>query len=221
MLEDEQRHDKGARFIKQESPLKRVFVAREGWAMRYKMLADGRRQILNFLVPGDIVGYSALLFRTAEYSVEALTPISLNTFKSETAFEAFGKSPRLAVAIGWLAGQSERQLDEQILRVGRRNSTERMAHLFMELHHRLLRVGMDDSSSRSFPITQNVLADALGLSHVHTNRSFRILASRGVVTLCDGRIRLEDTAALSDIAGFSGRYLRQEPLPIETRQTIC
>lgn len=221
LLEDKQDHDKGSRIIREEGTLKSVFVVREGWAIRYKTLADGRRQILNFLIPGDITGYCALLFRASQYSVEALSPVSLNTFKPETAFEAFGKSPRLAVAIGWLAGQSERQLDEQILRVGRRSSTERMAHLFMELHHRLLRVGMDDPSSRSFPITQTVLADALGLSHVHTNRSFRVLASRGLVTLCDGRIRLEDPAALSDIAGFSAHYLRQEPLPVETRQAIC
>lgn len=221
MLDEKKALEKSARLIMQGHSLKTVFVVRDGWAVRYKTLSDGRRQILNFLIPGDIMGYSALLFKTAEYSVEAITTLSVNTFTPEAAFQAFSKSSKLAVALGWLAGQSERQLDEQITRVGRRRSTERMAHLFMELHHRLRRSGKGDKESSTFPLTQTVLADALGLSHVHTNRSFRLLAGQGMARLCDGQISLMNISELANVAGFDADYLKQEPLPKDSSQALC
>ena len=212
--------DKGERWIVEGSEVSKVSVLSKGWAVRYKSLRDGRRQILNFLLPGDIVGFFALLFKTAEYGVEPMMPIALHSFAPSRVFDAFRQSPLLAIALSWLAGQAERQLDEQIVRVGRRGATERMAHLFMELHHRLLRVGISDGDARLFPLTQTILADALGMSHIHANRSFRTLVRDGLVTLRNGKILLQDTEQLSRLAGFDVGYLEQEPLPPSTRRAL-
>lgn len=221
LLCDEEELDKGASWIVEGDTVGKVSVISRGWAIRFKLLDDGRRQILNVLLPGDVVGFFALLFKTAEYAVEPVTPLGVHCFSPEPAFEAFRQAPRLAVALSWLAGQGERQLDEQIVRVGRRHATERMAHLFVELNHRLQRVGLMAEQTHQFPLTQAILADMLGMSQVHANRSFRQLVQDGLVARRGGRIQLLDTNALSQRAGFDASYLEQNALPTPISQALA
>lgn len=211
---------KGRRWIGEGVENRKAFVIADGWAIRYKLLEDGRRQIINFLVPGDIIGYFALLFPTSVFSVESLTPLTVQSFTPESAFDVFKKLPQLAVALSWLAAQAERQLDEQLVRVGRRHARERMAHLFMELNYRLLRSGAKNATAELFPLTQPLLADTLGMSHVHTHRTFRDLALSGLVSSSGGKITLHDTRALASMAGFDAAYLEQHPLPPSTRAAL-
>jgi CRP-like cAMP-binding protein len=220
LLTQEEKILSGKLLISEGGKLSRVLLLSKGWAIRYKSIPDGRRQILNFLLPGDIVGFFSLLFKTAEYGVETLTQVTVNSFKPAQLLEAFKKAPRLAVSLSWLAGQDERQLDEQIMRIGRRNAVERMAHLFMELHYRLFQAGITDEDARRFPLTQNILADTLGMSHVHANRSFMTLARKGFVILRDGEILLLKPADLAEIANFDGSYLEQQPLPATTKREL-
>lgn len=207
--------EKGKLLIAEGCSLNKVSILLQGWAIRYKSLPDGRRQILNFLLPGDIVGIFALMFKPSQYGVETLTPVTLHSFSPENLLDALNHTPRLAITLCWLAGQDERQRDEQILRIGRRGATERMAHMFMELHHRLLQVGIADSEARQLPLTQTILADTLGMSHVHANRCFRYLVREGLVMLRDGEIVLLDLGSLSSLAYFDAEYLKQEPLAPE------
>jgi CRP-like cAMP-binding protein len=200
--------------------LSKVLLLTKGWAIRYKSIPDGRRQILNFLLPGDIVGFFSLLFKNAEYGVETLTQVTTSSFTPVQLLEAFKEAPRLAVSLSWLAGQDERQLDEQIMRIGRRNAVERMAHLFIELHYRLFQAGITDEDAQRFPLTQNILADTLGMSHVHANRSFKTLARNGLVSLHDGVIVLLKPAALAEVANFDGSYLEQQPLPVTIKREL-
>lgn len=220
ILREEPAMGSGQYWIDEGSKIDKAYVIADGWAIRYKLLPDGRRQILNFQIPGDMIGYYTLLFKSSLYSVEPLTPIKVQSFTPERMFHAFRHSPQLAVALSWLAGQAERQLDEQLVRIGRRTAKERMAHLFTELNHRLLRVGTPAAEAQLFPITQPLLADALGLSHVHTHRTFRALVHHGLVSMHEGKIRLRDTPALAKMAGFDASYLEQKPFPASTRAAI-
>jgi CRP-like cAMP-binding protein len=205
--------DKGKLLVVEGGLVDCISLLTRGWAIRYRSLPDGRRQILNFLLPGDLTGFFGLLSQTAAYGVEALTPVTLHNINADRLLDAFKHHPQLAVALCWHAGQVGRRLDEQILRIGRRSATEGMAHLFMELYHRLLQAGISRGDARCLPLTQMVLADALGMSHVHANRSFRSLVQQQLVTLDDGNVRLLDTQALSLYAGFNPGYLRQQTLP--------
>lgn len=220
LLGHEHTYDRGQQLLLEDSEFKSVMVIMDGWAMRYKTLPDGRRQILNYLLPGDIVGFFSLLFETAEYGVETLTPVTVNATSPVNLLEAFRNAPRLAIALSWLAGQNERQLDEQIMRIGRRGAAERMAHLFLELRRRLLNNSMDREAACIFPLTQATLADTLGMSHVHANRSFRKLVRDGLVRLHDSHIELLDIANLAKIADFDASYLEQDPLPPTTRNAL-
>lgn len=200
--------------------LDKAEVITDGWALRYKTLADGRRQILNFLLPGDVYGVFCPLFEEAEYGVEALTRVTSYSFKAIKILETFAECPQLWLALCWLAGVDERQLDEQIMRVGKRNAAERMAHLFLELRKRQLRSGIKKPQAQQLPISQSILADALGMSHVHTNRSFGRLVRNGMVKLNNREISLVDIDALKTLAQFDGGYLLDTEVPEDTKNAI-
>lgn len=195
-------------------------VVEDGWAIRIKTLADGRRQILSFVVPGDIFGVYTVLFETMEYGVEALTPLRLVEMPATSLVEAFRQSPRLGVSLCWMVGQDERLLEEQIVRVGRRRASERMAHLFMELHRRLLRAGMDGDAALHFPLTLPVLADALGMSPIHAHRSFRWLEQQGLVQRLNHHVVMRDIGGLAQVAGFNASYVEDVTLPSPTRSAL-
>ena len=157
----------------------------------------------------------------AEYGVEALTGVETRSFTATRMLEAFQASPRLGLALNWLAGMDERQLDEQIMRIGKRGAAERMAHLFLELHKRQMHVGIADWEARFLPLTQPILADTLGMSHVHANRSFRTLVREGMVSLRDHDICLLDINELAEVADFDAAYLQRPEVPAATREALA
>lgn len=198
-------------------PSRIAYVLKTGWAVRYKLLPDGRRQVLNFVLPGDIVGFHEHLFQVTPHSVGALTDLEVSTMSPTALVKLFRELPRLAFAIAWSAAREGAMLEEQVVRIGRRNAYERMAHLFLELLQRLSIVGQASEQAFEMPVTQVVLADTLGLSIVHVNRTLRRFRREGLIGMAHGRILLKDRAALADIADFEGRYLHQKRL-VETTQ---
>ncbi len=123
----------------------------------------------------------------------------------------------MAIALAWSVARYESMLAEQIVRLGRRNAYERIAHILLELHKRLQAVGLASESSYPTPITQEMLADALGLSIVHVNRTLGRLRRERLVSIDDGRVVLRDVAALAAIADFEASYLLQRQLPPQPR----
>ena len=166
------------------------------------------------MLPGDIVGLFAPLVAEAAHDVSALTDMRLVRFPTRQVLEAFDMSPCLGITLAWLASQDDRILEEQIVRVGRRAAHKRLAHLFVELRRRQTLAGIDADDADRLPLTQEVLADALGMSHVHANRCFRRLSSDGLVKIERGDIHLIDTAALAALADFDPSYLEPEPGPL-------
>lgn len=198
----------------------RVLLIAEGWAIRYKTLPDGRRQILDFLLPGDMVGLFSVLFDQTEYGVQALTPLTLRSVGARRIITELNQSNHFAVTLSWLAGAAELRMDEQLVRIGRRSAEERLAHLFVELYRRLKRNGLQDTASRHLPITQRALADHLGMSQVHANRTFRALVRLGTVALRDGEILLLDLPELARLAGFDEAYLNHTPVEAGAPQAV-
>lgn len=186
-----------------------ILIVCEGWAYRYKLLADGRRQILNFVLPGDGIGSYSSLFTTAANSVQALADVTLATIVPERLTHIARDQPRLSSALSRSLAQEESMLAEHVVRIGRRTAYERMAHLLMELLMRLQAVGFADSRSYDLPLTQEILADALGLSIVHVNRTLRQLRRDGLIRLDCRRIIIDDIDRLTEVAEFEPSYLEQ------------
>lgn len=220
LLQRRETAEPGELVVLENQKLARTRVIIDGWAYRYRSLSDGSRQILNFLIPGDIVGFFAIMLARSDCGVEALTKMEFAHFPAAGLVEALGTSPNLILTLSWIAGQSERVLDEQITRLGRRSAKMRMAHLFVELHLRLRRSGFENDDACVLPLTQPVLADALGMSSVHANRSFRALVKDRMVTRDEGNIRLLDVQGLARACDFDRTYLDHSTVPTATRSAV-
>ena len=172
-----------------------------GVGVREKFLPDGRRQIVNFVFPGDLVGLQAGLLGEMKHGVEAATDMTLCVFSRERLWELFRKHPERAFDVTWLAATEARSLGEALLTVGRRTAREQIAHLFHYLLRRGVESGFATSDDRMrFPFTQQDVADAVGLSLVHTNKTIQALRKDGVVKLADGELQALKPEALQAAA---------------------
>ena len=203
----------GASVIGEQVPNGKLFTLYAGWAFRYKTLSDGRRQILSFVLPGDLIGLQQEFGDTTAHGVEALTECALCVFPGDRLWDLFRGDPRLGYDVTWLAARSEGQVDDNLLTTGRRNACERVAVLLIQLYRRLERLGLADADgSVPFPLNQQHIADALGLSLVHTNRTLRQLARLGLHDITQGRLRLPNPRALERVAEYYDRPPQRVPL---------
>jgi CRP-like cAMP-binding protein len=185
----------------------KAFVLQAGWACSYKLLPDGARQIISFPIAGDIVGLRSVLLRTADHSFSALTDAVVSPVEGTHIMRCVTEFPRLGAALLWAASRDEAMVVEHLVSIGRRNAIERMAHFFMELAERLTLIGHATETEFKCPLSQFVLADALGLTAIHINRTLRHLRERRLLTLRRGTVVIHDLAALRKLAGFQGGYL--------------
>jgi CRP-like cAMP-binding protein len=174
-----------------------VFTVYAGWAFSWTATADGRRQILDFHLPGDLVERNA---DGAE--VEALTDMSCCLLSRERLCDFMQRDAPLALAYAEKLAIDRRRLRERLTSLGRRDAIGRVAHLLLEIHSRLLRRGGADARGASLPLKQAHLADALGLSVEHANRALSAMRRDRVVTLQKGRLEIHDRRALEALADW-------------------
>ena len=204
--------DKGATVLVEGSHSAHLYTVLSGWAFRYKLLPDGRRQILNFSMPGDLIGLQGSLMGEMQHSVEALSPMLLCVFERDQLQDLYRNHPGLAYDITWIASREERMLDENLLSIGRRSAIERAAYLIAFIGSRAKVVGLNGKQSLRIPITQQHIADTLGLSLVHTNKTIRRLMDRKLIVWRDGGCEVIDNEALKQLAGWEGLGESRRPL---------
>lgn len=206
----------GEDIVRMGDVVKSVFVIEQGWAIRYRRLEDGRRQILNFMLPGDCFDMMAVTGATADHSVAAATKLQLRRVNARDFLDAIRRNETLATAFWWSVVQEEAILREQIVRVGRRSARERVAHLLLELNRRVAAIEGKLSDVIDLPFPQALLGDALGLSVVHISRTLSWLRSEGLIgTTVDG-IEIRDRERLVRLADFNTSYLHLDRLSFGT-----
>jgi len=198
---DELRVEPGASFLREGAQSEHLYTVLHGWAFRYKMLDDGRRQILNYALPADMLGLQGTLIREMEHSVEALTPLTLCVFPRSKLWDLYSHFPSLAFDITWLAAHEERLIDEYLVSLGRRSAVERTAFLLLHLFMRAEDCGLTKDGAIQFPFTQQHLADTLGMSLVHTNKTLKRLYATNAIRWKGRMFELLDRAALANLAG--------------------
>jgi CRP-like cAMP-binding protein len=173
----------------------------EGWVVRQRILRDGRRQILSFVLPGDILGLCGRPDGVALFSTVALTAVTVAPMPAmmDAQHERHTALGRLAHN---LLTQEEAFLCNQIVRLGSQSAHERLISLLLEFHTRLSQVQMTLDRSFTLPLTQEVLSDALGLSVVHTNRTLQQLKREHLVASGGSSISLSDLTALSVLSDY-------------------
>jgi CRP-like cAMP-binding protein len=172
-----------------------------GWACRQRVLPDGRRQIFSFLLPGDSLGFSRRPGPELS-TIAALT--ALETIDAGPVAEAMqtGAVPGIGRALAAIEPIEQTQLFDHMVRLGRQTAYERVAHLLLELQRRLEVVGLGDRQRFPMPLTQEILADALGLSIVHVNRTLQQLRRDRLIELRSGVAILLERDILANIAEY-------------------
>src|SRR5580693_10074387 len=189
----------GAEIIRAGDDSPEIYTLYSGWAFRYKTLPDGRRQILNFLLPGDLIGLQAAMFDAALHGIEALTDVQLCVLPRRKVWALFGQMPGLAFDVTWLGSREEGFVDENLTSVGRRTAAERVAALIVMLYKRAKALDLVLDETFEFPLTQQHIADALGLSLVHTNKTLAHLRKMGMFARMNGSLTLTNPRVLEKI----------------------
>ena len=189
-----------------------VFLVIDGILMRYRILRDGRRQVVSLIIPGDFAGVPGCFFTRALYSIKAVADATVAQISLTDLYGLFATHPKLAAKVFWSFSCDSAVYAENLVVIGRRAALERVAHFLLELLTRMQVVGLADHRSYCLPLSQEMIGDALGLSLAYVNRVIRELADDGLVTFEDQRVVIHDVEALSALADFERGYLK--PVPI-------
>jgi CRP-like cAMP-binding protein len=201
------RFAKGREIITAGNRHEKIYANHDGWLFRYKLLHSGRRQILDFILPGEVFGFQAFLFSGALYSVATATDAVLTAFPAGTVEQMFDRSSDLSKALFWSAMREAAILGERLTNAGRRSAYERVSHMMLELFVRLSSAGLVQDKSFPMPLTQEQIGDALGLTTIHVNRTLRALRADGLIRI-DGRyVTIGDYDALAALSDFEHSYL--------------
>ncbi|XBQ17516.1 MAG: Crp/Fnr family transcriptional regulator [Oceanicaulis sp.] len=197
----------------EEARLNRVYWIESGWAVRYRRLHNGDRQIVNFMLPGDFFDLQGLVQASSDHTVSAVSELTVIETAATDFIEAINDRPAIFNALVWGAVVEESILREHIIQIGRQPALSRIAFLILELYRRQRMVGVAEEGRLDFPVGHGTLADAVGLSRVHVSRSLRALRDRGCVAADDRHLRILDLEALEAIAEYDDRYLHIQPIP--------
>ncbi|MCT8266398.1 Crp/Fnr family transcriptional regulator [Afifella sp. JA880] len=185
----------------------RVQLILSGFACRYKILPNGRRQIMAYLLPGDFCDLNVAILGQMDHNISTLTPCAVAQASGSALEELIATRSRIARALWWANLVEESVLREWLVNVGQRPAHQRVANLFCELAWRLRAAGLEQPEGFDFPITQQDLGHALGLSAVHINRVVQDLRATGLIRLQGGRLALLKPDTLAEMAMFDPVYL--------------
>lgn len=181
----------------------------QGFACRYKLLKDGKRQIVAYLVPGDFCDLNVFILKAMDHSIGTLSPCRVVDIPRHRILEMMER-PGIARAIWYATLVDEATLREWLLNVGQRDAVPRIGHLLCELLARLRVVGLVNDNSYELPLTQSEIGDTTGLTNVHVNRCLQQLRDKGLIEYKTKHITIRDLAGLSEFTGFTPNYLHLE-----------
>lgn len=189
----------------------RLCFVEEGFAARYKLLRNGRRQIVNVIVPGDVVGLPGSFLDRSAYSVVAITDMKFQSCSIDDYVQLCYQRPLFGLLLSWLAVEDASIYAEHIVDIGRRTPIERLARFLLEIHSRLASVGRATEKGFDLPFSQEVIGDALGLSVPHLNRMLVQLRTDGLITINDRHVAFTDMKALQVLGHFQPLNLTRIP----------
>lgn len=188
-----------------------VLLLVEGWACRYTLLPDGKRQITAFLIPGDLCDVHIFVLAQMDHSIGLLCPARVAFIPGQLMLDTMDRHPRIARALWWATLVDEAVLREWLVNLGRREPFERVAHLLCELWLRMRNVGLVSPADRlDLPVTQAELADAMGLTTATVNRVLQRLRAKDLISLQEGQLTLLDAERLMAVSDFDASYLHGE-----------
>lgn len=189
------------------------FAILDGWACRYKVLPEGGRQILSFLIPGDMPDLQSVFLPRLDHSIAAITPVTVAFIHHRDLRDMMRQHEGVAAALWRDILVEAAVFREWMVGIGRRTARQRVAHLLCEMAIKTAAAGLARGDTYPWPVTQIELADALGLTDVHVNRVIRDLKQDGLLTFRRGSFAVHDWPALKTLAQFDPAYLHRQHKP--------
>lgn len=202
--------ERGREIFYEDEILESAYIVRHGWGCSFKLLANGNRQIIAIVLPGDCINLRNAGHHASNFTFLAVTDLIASRIKCTRIVRLFNELPHLGVTMLLATAQDDEMLVEHLVSIGRRTAIERVAHLFLELHDRLSIAGLVTGAKFECPLTQYHLADTLGLSAIHVNRMLRELREKELMTFSDHVVELLDVDGLRELTGYVDR--RQTPI---------
>lgn len=193
--------------LREDDPPLGVNLVLEGLVYRYKLLPGGRRQILAWLLQGDLCDARMVFLKQMDHAIAAFVPSRVAIYSPEALADVGRRYPRVRRAIWWSHLVSEAITRQWMVNLGQRTAVERAAHLICEMHYRMRAVGLAREDRFFLPVTQHELGDTLGLSTVHVNRILQELRRDGLINQQGREMIVLDQAGLRRVAGFDPKYL--------------
>lgn len=203
--------DAGTPIMMEGNNAPQLYTALRGMGLRYKILPTGERQVINFIFPGDFIGLQAGVMGEMQHSVEATTAMTLCVFDRSEFFNFFKANPARGYDITWLAAVEEHFLGDVLTTVGQRSAQAAISWALLKVFQRGKVLGLVRRARMPFPFRQQDMADALGLSLVHTNKTLGKLRDRQLVSWSDGVLQINDLDALANVAGMELEQLTERP----------
>lgn len=206
-LEDAERQYKRGTVVRRENDrAQEMFIVRSGWMFSYVLLDDGSRQILRLHFPGDLIGTSGAAFVEATDSLVALTDVKLCPFDKTALRILYQEHPRLAALLSMIAEAERVALTDRLASLGRTSARARVGALLLDTANRLRVMNKELGDNFVFPLTQEEIGDATGLTSVHVNRMMRALVEDGLIIRSNSHLRIVDEPRLTRLASYINRY---------------
>ncbi len=209
---------KGDEFVRHGEDMRGTFLVRDGWVIRYKMTSAGRRQIIGVSLPGDFIGLHINFSRSSIYNAMALTKTNMALIEPVRILEIHRRFPVLASGLDWMTVRSANILSEHNVSLGARPAAQRILHFMLELWTRLASVGHARPDGFKLRLSQEQIADCMGLSSVHANRSMRRLVRENLISIESGELSFPRWRAAVEFADFDDAYLQAFVMPGATRK---
>ena len=209
----------GTTLVGEGDPPIGLIVVLDGVLCRYRITPDGRRQILTFVLPGDICGIHHSLVQRTDHAIATIGPSSISTVGREKLFNLLTDTPWLNETLWWSNLQELSVEREHLVSLGRRNAHARVASLVCELVWRMRLAGLSDGHEVRLPMTQTDLADAVGLTAVHVNRVLHDFRKQHLISLSRRRLELLDFGRLVRIADVTRDYLHLDRIPPDSDES--
>jgi CRP-like cAMP-binding protein len=196
-----------AYLVREGEPTTTCTLLLAGFAFRQKLVTNGARQIISIHIPGELLDIQNCMLEVADHNVQTLTRSTVAIIHKTALAELMANRPNVRQAI-WLDSLIDSSVfREWVVNLGRRDARARIAHLLCELADRLKASGASDGHMHDFPLTQEQIGDATGLTAVHTNRTLQSLRKDGLISLSSNRLTILDWDALAEVGDFNERYL--------------
>lgn len=196
----------GTEILAQGASSSQLYTALDGMGLRYKMLEDGSRQVVGFILPGDFIGLQSGVMGVMRHSVEATTPMTMCVFNRSELWNLFSQQPQRAFDLTHVAATEEYLLGEMLAAVGQMDGMAKIAWVLNRFFTRLSALGLNENDQVPLPYRQQDIADAMGLSLVHTNKTLAKLRSQGIATWSDDTLTVHQPKELA-VLGFSSNVM--------------